>query len=151
MSFITGFPEKNDAYIFIKKYIIKLIINITIILHKNKITFFDKNMSSEASSPNTNSSSDVVPPSEKKYCFLDNPAYEEVRLIMDGLFIGQCRVAHFKKKLEQVKLSYDKDKDQKIINLTLELDKANAELDTFTAKFHEYKKARNEKLKKKDE
>jgi hypothetical protein len=150
VSFIIGFPEKNDAYIFIKKYIIKLIINITIILHKKQNYIFDKNMSSDAPS-NTSSSSEVVPPSEKKYCFLDNPAYEEVRLIMDGLFIGQCRVAHFKKKLEQVKLSYDKDKDQKIINLNLEIDKANAELDTFTAKFHEYKKARNEKLKKKDE
>jgi hypothetical protein len=108
-------------------------------------------MSSTAPS-NTSSSSDVAPPSEKKYSFLDkHPAYEELGLILDGLFIGRSRVAHFKKKLEQVKLSYDKDKDQKIMNLTLEIDKANAELDTFTAKFHEYKKARNEKLKKKDE
>jgi hypothetical protein len=105
-------------------------------------------MSSEAL-PNTNSSSEATPPSEKKYCFLDNPAYEEVRLIMDGLFIGQSRVAHFQKKLEIVKLSYDKDKDQKIINLTLEIDKAKAELDTFTAKLHEYRKAREEKKREK--
>jgi hypothetical protein len=108
-------------------------------------------MSSDEPS-NTSSSSEATPLSEKKYCFLDrHPAHEELGLIMNGLFIGQNRVAHFKRKLEQVKCSYDKDKDQKIINLTLEIDKAKAELDTFTAKFHEYKKARNEKLKEKDE
>jgi len=115
-------------------------------------------MSSDAVS-NMNSSSDVTlvsnsatPPSEKKYSFLDrHPPNEELGLIMDGLFIGQNRVAHFKRKLEQVKCSYDEDKDQKIINLTLEIDKAKAELDTFTAKLHEYRKARDEKLKKKDE
>jgi hypothetical protein len=106
-------------------------------------------MSSEASS-NTNSSSGAVPPSKKKYSFLDrHPANEELGLILDGIFIGQGRVAHFQKKLEIVKCSYDKDKDQKIINLTLEIDKAKAELDTFTAKFHEYKKARDEKKQEK--
>jgi hypothetical protein len=102
---------------------------------------------SVASSVETYVSNSPPQPKVRKYCFLDNPSLEEQRSIIGGIVMAQWRVEGFKKMLERVKWTLgDKDKDKKIKDLTVEIDKATSDIAKFRAQLLEYRKARDERL-----